>query len=94
MLCMTDIILYIFKSDFYCPDHIVEQIDGEAPVRVTAGASRFDAVEEKLDYIAGMLGINREDEATFDSDDFPKCALRSALHYDAHCVCAHRVHHS
>jgi hypothetical protein len=28
MLCMTYPIAYIFKADIYCPDHIVEQIDG------------------------------------------------------------------
>lgn len=86
---MTYPIAYIFKSDIYCPDHIVEQIDGEAPVEDIAGA-----VEEKLDYIAGMLGIDREDEATFDSGDFPKCAFRSELYNDAHCACGHRLDRS
>lgn len=81
---MIDPFAYIYKADIYCPEHIVEQIDGEAPVEDIAGA-----VEEKLDYIAGMLGIDREDEALFDSGDFPKVAFKGELYDDAHCGCGH-----
>lgn len=69
-----DIVGYTYQADIYCPDHIVQQIDGEAPVDDIGGA-----VEEKLDYIAGAFGFDREDERTFDSGDFPKVVFRDQL---------------
>lgn len=86
---MIKIAAYTYKADLYCPDHIVEQIDGEAPVEDIAGA-----IEEKLDYIAGMFGIDREDESTFDSGDFPKVAFSDELYDHAHCACGHRIDRS
>jgi hypothetical protein len=66
-----DVIGYVYQADTFCPDHIVEQIDGEAAVQDFAGS-----VESKLDYIATMFGIDRDEESSFDSGDFPKVILK------------------
>jgi len=66
-----DIVGYIYRADIFCTDHIVQQIAGEDSVDDVSGA-----VEEKLDYIATMFRIDREDELSFDSGDFPKVVFR------------------
>lgn len=68
-----DIVGYTFNADQYCPEHIVEQLDGQAPV---VGSE----AESKLDYIAGMLGIDRQDEHSYDSGDFPKVIFADSVH--------------
>jgi len=74
-----DIVGYTFKADTYCPDHIIAQLpvgpsedfDGWALAHgVTMTA------EQNLDEIAYAFGIDRGDEASFDSDYFPKVVFR------------------
>ena len=60
-----DIAGYAYCADIYCPDCILP----------TLGEADAEDVEAKLDYVAGMLYIDREREETFDSDDFPKVVL-------------------
>lgn len=62
---MTGPIGYVYQADIYCPDHIVGQIDGQADVDT-------HEVESKLDYLATMFGVDRYDESSYDSGDFPK----------------------
>jgi hypothetical protein len=71
---LYDIVGYTYRADIFCTDHIVQQIDGEASVDDVSGA-----VEEKLDYIATMFGIDRENERSFDSEDFPKVVFRDQV---------------
>jgi hypothetical protein len=68
-----DIVGYTYNAENYCPDHIVEQIDGQAPVPEREA-------EAKLDYLAGMFGIDRYDERSFDSGNFPKVIFRDQAH--------------
>jgi hypothetical protein len=63
----TDIVGYVYQADIWCRDCIV------------AGLSRnsFDGwalpnVEARLDYIANARGVDRMDESSYDSDEFPK----------------------
>lgn len=69
------IVGYVYQADTFCPDHIVEQVDGQAPVT-------GEQVEAKLDYLAMMLGVNRQDEHSFGTRDFPKVITRQQAEHD------------
>lgn len=57
---------YAYRNEIFCPLCVVPAIDGQAPM----GEER--EVESRLDYLAVMLGIDRGDEDSFWSGDFPK----------------------
>lgn len=88
----TDSIVgYMYEADLYCPEHIVEQLarrqwaaDPVEAGRVIERCAR-DSAESALDALAHDLAIEREDETTFDSDDFPKVVLAGMLDGDEHC---------
>ena len=68
----TDTIVgYSFRADIYCPEHIVPALG--------RGTMPAYAAEEELDAIAAETGIDRGDESSFDSDDFPKVAFRDQV---------------
>lgn len=58
------IIGYVFNTELYCPPCMGEVYTGEAV------AAYY--VEATLDAHARLHGINRADENTFDSSEFPK----------------------
>jgi hypothetical protein len=66
------IVGYDYRASRYCPTHLIEQLvaDGDAsPAAIDMNE------EEVLDQIAGANGIDRRDERSFDSGDFPKVVL-------------------
>lgn len=67
---MVRITGYTFRADTYCPtcmaNSMVKFVGEEQQ-----GPDHWQ-VEDLLDSIAASLGIDREDERTFDSGDFPK----------------------
>lgn len=69
---MREPIGYTYSADNYCPDCIVEMF----------GAT-YDAInaEGVLDLVARARGIDRYDERSYDSGDFPKVI------FHAHDVC-------
>ena len=83
-----DIVGYTFQAETYCPGCIIAQLstgsgqtyDGWA---LTPGVSM--PVEANLTEIAYAFGIDRDDEKTFDSDDFPKVILSSEIGYCGAC---------
>lgn len=64
-----EIVGYTYKADNYTPAGVIERMvrDGEA-----SPAARDMNTEDALDQIASANAIDREDERSFDSDDFPK----------------------
>ena len=88
----TDIVGYTYKADLYCPVCIVgmlptgpgEEFDGWA----LAEGVRM-STEENLTEIAAAFGIDRMDEETFDSDDFPKVVFASQALDGDHCGRCH-----
>lgn len=64
-----DVVGYAYRAANYCGAHILAALGAEpaAPARV----------EMALDQLADERGLNRGDEATFDSGDFPKVEHRS-----------------
>lgn len=68
------IIGYQYRADVYCPSCIIDALptgEGEAfdGWRDVSGTM---STEENLSEIAQAFGIDRQDEHTYDSDDFPK----------------------
>ena len=61
------IIGYTYRAESYYGESIIEQ-DGVTSNDYPESMS----VEDVLDAEAALRGINREDEYSFDSDDFPK----------------------
>jgi hypothetical protein len=75
-----DVVGYVFRADTYCPACTVaalptgpgEAFDGWA---LAPGADPMTP-EDNLREIAYAFGIDIDDEATYDSDDFPKVLFR------------------
>lgn len=71
-------IAYTYRADVYCPGCILEVLHlgerGQAPVQ---------SVESELDAIASERGIDRYDEWSFDSGEFPKVVFDAEE--DEHC---------
>lgn len=77
-----DIAAYTFQADIYCPDCIISQVE---PGSTREGYS----YEALLDEIAAERGIQRMDEHTFDSDDFPKVVFHDSIEESEFCGCCH-----
>lgn len=79
----ADVVGYDFKASRFCPDCIIDVLptgDGEAfdGWALAAGAAPM-STEDNLGEIADAFGINRMDERSFDSSEFPKVIFRSSL---------------
>jgi len=78
---LWDIVGYVYNADIYCEDCIAamfEREDEDAP-------SIFDGAETILDDEARRRGIDRDDESSYDSNDFPKAILASEVEGDEYC---------
>lgn len=67
---------YTWRAENYLPDDLIEAM---IAARLLAPGARSMTVEEALDQAASVEGIDREDECTFDSEDFPKVILGSQI---------------
>lgn len=73
----TDIVGYSFNADTYCVDCIVSVVtNGTYP----SGSFARSEVESKLDAIAQYDRIDRMDEHSFDSSEFPKVIFADSVH--------------
>lgn len=59
---------YTYQANLYCPTCIV----AAATLYPSVGGLDPADTEDRLDYCAEQLGINRDDERSFDSGEFPK----------------------
>ncbi|BDZ52795.1 hypothetical protein GCM10025867_50360 (plasmid) [Frondihabitans sucicola] len=75
----TDIVGYTYKAENFTPERLVEELIVRGEL---APAARGMTVEEALDQLAAVDGIDREDEFSFDSDDFPKVIFESQVTED------------
>ena len=83
-----DIVGYTFNADIYCPEHIIAALptgDGEA-YDGWAVAQPWVNVEDNLSEIAYAFQIDRMDERSFDSGDFPKVVFDSSTEGDEFCA--------
>lgn len=70
-----EIIAYAYRADEYCPRCIVRALptgEGEAYDGWALASGVRMTTEENLSEIAAAFGIDRMDERSFDSGDFPK----------------------
>jgi hypothetical protein len=65
----TDIVAYTYQAEILCSRCTVDAVVGHNPD--LPPAEQMD-VEATLDMIAADAGIDRADECTFDSSEFPK----------------------
>lgn len=89
-----DIVGYTYNADTYCPPCVIDALptgDGEA----------FDGwkacvpmnPEDNLNEIAAAFQIDRMDERSFDSGDFPKVIFESDAEGDEFCcVCGREIY--
>lgn len=79
MSAAYDVVGYTYRADEYCPTCIVDA----AQLYASVGGLDPRDTEHRLDYCANSLDIDRQDESTFDSDDFPKVIFRDqTIHHD------------
>lgn len=72
MTYSTAVVGYMYRADLYTPAGIIEAGIQEGWL---APAARGMSAEDALDQAQHTFGIDREDEYSFDSDDFPKVVL-------------------
>lgn len=90
----TTIVGYAYCADLYCPICIVRALptgeggafDGWA---IAEGYAPMPSTEDNLSEIAQAFGINRANETTFDSGDFPKVVFASDASEDDYCAMCH-----
>lgn len=84
-----DIVGYTFNADLYCPACVVDQVADAHAGKLRDGDADGDP-ERALARIARRLGIDRQDEHTFDSGDFPKVVFADqAAEEDDYCGSCH-----
>jgi hypothetical protein len=92
----TDIVAYVYCAEVWCPDCMrttaagALTLPGEAVFqgRPTDG----DTVEQFLDRWAAGEELDRHNESSYDSDDFPKVVFASDAEPDEQCgVCGEDI---
>jgi len=82
------IVGYTYQADNYCPEHIVAQLTAN-PGHTGHQAASIPNAEQHLDLLARLAGVDREDEYTFDTDDFPKVIVADQVQDDEFCGAGH-----
>ncbi len=68
------IVAYSYHADIFCPECIVTAVCAAEHLETTPAAPAM-AAEDLLNQLAEYGGIDRDNETSFDSDDFPKVVL-------------------
>ena len=78
----TDVVAYIYRAEPLCPNCVIQALPigdgGEFDGWALAEGVRM-STEENLSELALAFGIDRDDESSFDSDEFPKVVFDSQL---------------
>lgn len=72
------IVGYTFQADILCPSCTVKKLFDE-------DTSELGSPEMLLNFAAERVGIDRTDERSFDSDDFPKVIFAVQVEEDERC---------
>lgn len=85
-----DIIAYQYAADIYCPLCIrtvaAFQLAAPGEAAFMGRPEDGDNAEQFLDRWAAKAGVDRIDESTFDSGDFPKVVFASQGEETEHCA--------
>lgn len=81
-----DIIGYTFRAATYCPEHVVAAMTATEDFEgwELADGVRM-SVEDNLNEMAAAFGIDRMDERSYDSGDFPKVIFRDQIEDTEYC---------
>ena len=77
-----EIAAYIYRAELLCPTCTIATM---VAVGVAAPAARDMSAEDVLDQCAGASAIDRDDETSYDSDEFPKVVHLDQLAADDRC---------
>ena len=78
---MKQVAGYKFRGINYCNGDCIIEVLILAGVASPAARDSKDMVEDTLDYLADCMAINRKDQPTFNSYDFPKVLFLNHLRY-------------
>lgn len=81
-----DIVGYTYQAETYCPRCIIKAMGIDPREYWVPEPGITPSTEDELAIIAPALGIDRLDEFTFDSGDFPKVIFASSI--DEYETCA------
>lgn len=85
MASATDIVGYIFQAEQYTPEGVIAALPTGAEQKFDGWALAANvnmSVEDNLNELAAAFGIDRLNESTFDSWDFPKVIFRDSVEED------------
>lgn len=77
-----EIAAYAYRAEMLCPACTIEALISAGDA---APAARDMPAETVLDQCAGALAVDRDDEATFDSGEFPKVVHLDQVAADERC---------
>ena len=69
---------YVYWADIYCPACTIKEVRENRPESTSPSFGDL-GTEQALDQLAEYLLLDREDERTFDSDDFPKVIFSTSI---------------
>ena len=76
-----------YRAEILCPACTIEALIAAGDA---APAARDMAAETVLDQCAGALAVDRDDETTFDSDEFPKVVHLAQVADGEQCGACHQ----
>ena len=87
-----DIVGYTYAADTYCPDCIISALPmGDGQTFDGWGTSVTISTEGNLDELALAFGIDRMDERSYDSGEFPKVIFESNVEDDYCTTCGREL---
>ena len=77
---------YAYQADIYCPACLIEAMIADG---LAAPAARVTPTDDVLEQCAGALAIDRADDTTYDTSEFPKPVHLDWLTSDDTCARCH-----
>lgn len=89
-----DIVAYTYRADTYCPSCVRKAVGDKynmwnADSLDTEGF--LDQISAEHNSYVGNSQIDRMDESTFDSGDFPKVVFADSIKSDEYCSSCHEI---
>jgi hypothetical protein len=83
---VDEIAAYLYRADLHCPACVIEAMIAR---RDASPAARDMPTEAVFDQCAETLAIDRHDETSFDSSEFPKVVPRADVAEGDRCAACH-----
>ncbi|MFN3256879.1 MAG: hypothetical protein ACE37B_14425 [Ilumatobacter sp.] len=82
-----EITAYTYQADIYCPACLIETLIADG---IAAPAARDMPTDDVLEQCADALAINRDDDTTYDTSEFPKPVFLDWLTPGDTCTSCHQ----